>query len=992
MSAADSHFDWVNASAFIETQFPVAQVSAESYKERDAKQSQTLTGLGKWWGRKPLVLVRATVLGLLLPSTNNPEADRDVFLKLMTMDNKGLKKRRIKALPYKELLEAQPQEVQELFLENDRLRNDLNAEELEELDNLTWNTFTYTKKLEYCSRPEHTSNVNLNDWNFINSHLETTAKDLTELVHQLGLKRFGHTPRVGDSFCGGGSIPFESARIGCNVYASDLNPVAGLLTWGALNIVGGSEKSLQTFKAARQTIYDIADAQITTWGIEHNELGWRADAYLYCVEAIDPESGWRVPLAPSWVIGEKTKTIAHLEPDAPNKRYDIKIMSKASSAQMSKAKIGTVLKGAVVPPDGSQSTPIKVLRRDIQGGLRPWENNDLVPRSNDVFQERLYCIRWVETYYIEKDGKHELSKQKAEALSDFAELLDKGKLLRRTRRHYRAPDGADVAREQHVLELMQERFIDWQVKGFIPSRRIETGYNTEQPIRERGWTHWHHLFTPRQLLTIGLLSSLIGKDEIATETQKALLLLIGRCSDFNARLSRWHSNAANERVEQVFSNQALNTLYNFGSRTLLSLNTTWFGDFISNEVAGAPQVQLTDARAINHHCDYWITDPPYADAVNYEEISEFFSSWYDKHLERLFPNWYSDSKRALAVKGNDSGFRNSMVECYSRLAAQMPDNGAQVVMFTHQDAAVWADLSLILWAAGLRVTAAWCIATETDSALKSGNYVQGTVLLILRKRTQTEGAFLDEIIPRVETEVRKQLDSMTQLEDHSNPNFSDADYQLAAYAAALRVLTAQPIEEINPQQELRRERTKNEKSPVVQLIENAVRIACDHLVPQGLSKEAWKKLSGMERFYLKGLEVETHGETRVGAFQELARGFGATEYTTLYANNQANQARLQTASEFGSKQLNDRIDNDDFASSLLRHALFAIYSAVKAEDAKEGLNYLKTELPAYWAEREQLMLELEYLARLEKLPALTHWVDDAGMARVLLGAIRNDSV
>lgn len=42
---------------------PVAPVSAESYRERmaGAGSSQTLTGLGNWWGRKPLVLVRARV-------------------------------------------------------------------------------------------------------------------------------------------------------------------------------------------------------------------------------------------------------------------------------------------------------------------------------------------------------------------------------------------------------------------------------------------------------------------------------------------------------------------------------------------------------------------------------------------------------------------------------------------------------------------------------------------------------------------------------------------------------------------------------------------------------------------------------------------------------------------------------------------------------------------------------------------------------------------
>lgn len=65
--------------ALIERFFPVLPLSAESYKERMAGASQTLTGLGKWWGRKPLVLVRAVVLGVLLPVSDDPLRDREVF-------------------------------------------------------------------------------------------------------------------------------------------------------------------------------------------------------------------------------------------------------------------------------------------------------------------------------------------------------------------------------------------------------------------------------------------------------------------------------------------------------------------------------------------------------------------------------------------------------------------------------------------------------------------------------------------------------------------------------------------------------------------------------------------------------------------------------------------------------------------------------------------------------------------------------------------------
>ena len=81
-------------------------------------------------------------------------------------------------------------------------------------------------------------NVHDHIWDAVNAHLGTSAQSFPELVEQLGMMRFGHRPRVADTFCGSGQIPFEAARLGCDVYASDLNPVACMLTWGAFHIVG----------------------------------------------------------------------------------------------------------------------------------------------------------------------------------------------------------------------------------------------------------------------------------------------------------------------------------------------------------------------------------------------------------------------------------------------------------------------------------------------------------------------------------------------------------------------------------------------------------------------------------------------------------------------------------------------------------------------------------------------------------------------------------
>ncbi|RLB13182.1 MAG: hypothetical protein DRG82_16150, partial [Deltaproteobacteria bacterium] len=147
------------APCFMEHQFPVAKVSMESYKERKAVAGQTLTGLGKWWGRKPLVMVRAALLGLLLPATANPVRDREIFLKLMTMDPEGLRQRKDKPIPKSQLIDElakMPPSVRERFLDTGApkniplLRSDLSRQEKVELQRLVFERMPYSEKLRYC--------------------------------------------------------------------------------------------------------------------------------------------------------------------------------------------------------------------------------------------------------------------------------------------------------------------------------------------------------------------------------------------------------------------------------------------------------------------------------------------------------------------------------------------------------------------------------------------------------------------------------------------------------------------------------------------------------------------------------------------------------------------------------------------------------------------------------------------------------------------------
>jgi putative DNA methylase len=966
--------------SFIETQFPVSRVSKESYKERMANLGQTLTGLGKWWGRKPLVLVRAAILGVLMPVSDNPAKDREIFLKILTMDDEGLYLRKDKNITMKDLyFKLSPKEREKYFEMpmggSPKYLSTVTKEDKEHLQKLVFGRMSCDDKLRFCCRPEHINNLPESTWNEINEHLNTSATSFETLIKELGEKRYGHTPRIGDCFAGGGSIPFEAARLGCDVYASDLNPIAALLTWASLNIAGASDEEVEKLRKFQQAVYDNVDNQIKEWGIEHNEKGHRADSYLYCSETICPDCGYKVPLAPSWIIGRGTKTVAMLI-DNGKDGFDIDIIQGSSKEEIKEAdKKATVRRNNIYCPHCKKETSIVAIRgdrKDLDGntipGLRKWEKDEFVPREDDVFQERLYCIRYVEEY-VDEEGRL------------------------KTRRYYTTPTIKDLEREQKVIDLLLERFEEWQDKGYIPSAMIENGDKTDEPIRTRGWQYWHQLFNPRQLLSQGLLMKLTDKHAGGKKEKVIGLLGINKCCDWNSKLCIWNTGVGTEKAQNTFSNQALNTLFNYGCRTFKHLGNSWFFNINNYHIRNNSATDATDARNLKVGSDIWLTDPPYADAVNYHELTEFFLAW-DKHLlEEAFPDWYTDSKRVLAISGVGQSFNESMVEIYKNLNNHMPDNGTQVVMFTHQDVKVWSELAMILWASGLKVVSAWNISTETDaSGLKSGNYVSGTVLLTLKKQTLNNLAFPDELYDEIKDEVENMIDSMKDLDDKSEPDFNDADFLLASYAASLKVLTSyKEIDGIDIQYWLSQPRDSEEKNPIEELINKAVKIAHDYLIPEGFEKQHWRDLTTEERFFIRGLEVETNGDYRISSYQELARGFGVMNYDSLFAERRANATRLMTPSEFGMKGLN----TGGFGSTLLRHLLVAINETAKSGSTKEGRAYLKSiyrDGNTYWYKKPIIDELLGFISGLEHVGTMEHWKSHAYSAKLLKEALKNEGI
>lgn len=1007
-----------DAPSLIERIFPAQKIGVEAQKERKAGAGQTLTALGSYWkGRKPLILVRACILAALLPATEDAAADLALLEALLAIDDAGLARRRplvtpthiVDKLPDAELewsrhIEATGPNAgggesagesegngrttekrrsnkrawrwRKLDLSSVRGPTERKAErirveaEREDLKSRAFAAMSHSEKVSICKRPEEIESLRAPEDDLYaaalstaNARLGTNARTLPELVQQLGMARFGHAPVVGDPFAGGGSIPFEAARLGCRVVASDLNPVAAMLTWGALNIIGAAPEIRTRLAAEQRRVASVVDDEVTGLGIEHDSDGNRAKAFLYCVEVIDPQTGWRVPLAPSWVISQNRRTVARLVPDHRRKRFEILIETVTSEEAMTAAESGTFrdrhLVYRLAPTPGGEERewriPIARLRGDGEGPidangvrgnrLRLWDVRDVAPQEpiweaeakpvladsapgawqgGDVFLERLFCIQWMN-----------------------AADLKQGKLRPET--WFASPTTADLDRETRLRAFVEERIATWQRAGLVPDMRIEPGEKTDEPIRTRGWTHWHQLFTPRQLLLLATMKKAIAgvADPIAAS---ALCFDLTFMADRSARLSRWRLGFAGsattapsaDAVENVFYNQALNTLYVYGAKGLVMLQADQHEALSSFPLEGDGTVMTGDVTRLTRPSDLWVYDPPYADAVHYHEITEFFIAWLRRNPPGAFAQWTWDSLRPHAIQGSGAKFRADMVKALSAMSAVMPANGMHVCMFTHQDAKVWADLAEIVWSAGMQVTAAWYVSTEAENAFRSDGHVQGTVLLVLRKRAGQESAWTSDLVPELKYRVELQVTRLLALDaiavrDRGEHAFSSADIQMAGYAAALEVLTGYTkIDGEDMTRAALRPRDPGDVGIVGRMIELAVQTAAELLVPEGLDPALWQRLNNAsERFWLKMAEIEgkrpAGSSAKLDEYQTFAKAFRCTDWRPLMEVASANNARLRGAVAFGRAVM----EGHEFATGLVRPVLFAVRGLVQAAGAQQ---------------------------------------------------------
>ncbi len=507
--------------------------------------------------------------------------------------------------------------------------------------------------------------------------------------------------RVLDPFVGGGAVPWTCASLGVDFLASDLQPQSIFLTNASLQLGALSQDERQRLHGFLTLAYEEVQRRLHADGFTHDAGGRLMDMTLYHgrLRGVDCISSRRV-----------------------DHRSKLSIIDGAFCTTDDPHAGGTVKHGRVLV-DGE---PVRFdhLRGD---GLRPWDSEQVVGEQEE-WQEIPWAIR------VHEDGN----------------------------RIWVVPTKDDVLRDQALTHFVERSLAGWFDEGLIPESAIPPGVETDRLSRERGWTHWHHLFAPRQLLQLVRFQEVIRSRARNEEERLVGALALGRMLNWNSRLCMWNRHLA--KTEQTFANLALNPLSDFGVRSWPALKSAVLRK-IPGHGGRTREASIADARSPGPAFDLCITDPPYDDAVHYDELSSFFSVWHQDFLPDAIPGESLES----------GDFATGLQESFQNLRARMRAGGRIVLMFAQNASSSWTDLAHAVEAAGLFVRAVWPVDLEPRPGLKRGRF--GTLAVVVVLSIEEGPGAPDD--PRA-------MALAAGLHDDDDPDRRAANLQACAGACALR--------------------------------------------------------------------------------------------------------------------------------------------------------------------------------------------------------------
>ena len=717
-----------------EVDFPIALVSRHAAQEKSIRHGHPST-LHLWWARRPLASCRAMLLGLLWPDPCDAYCP----------------------VEFKE-------EARRLLPQVPNCNPGTTDEELRKA------------LLHFIG--------DFANWKLAsNSTYLSVSRALVKAAHG------EEPPLVVDPFAGGGSIPLEALRLGCETFASDLNPVACLILKVMLeDIPRHGAKLAEDLRQAGKEIQEKLSQELRDFYPEDPD-GAKPIAYLWArtVRCEAPNCGAEIPLMRSFWLCKKANRkralrhhIEHASGTSPRVRFEIfepKSDGQVVNGTVARAKATCLCCEAVLPPER--------------------------------VREQLAAQRGGADVIFDKQGN-----RTGGARMTAVVTLKSG----HAGRHYRLPTNADYDAVSKAQKQITDMLEECEYSGKddlspIPDEPLPPIGTLGFRIQRYGMVEWGDLFAARQKLTLIELGQSV-RERSHTHLGDIVAFGVSKQSDFNSSLSRWANHM--EKSVATFGRHALPILWDWGEVVPFANASGGFDvaiDWIANaaetiatSVNNTGHVQLTDATQHSlpdQSTDILFTDPPYYDAIPYSDLSDFFLVWLkrtlpdnpllrdpfdsDNLLSPKTPEVVQDETKQADGRTKDrKWFEETMAKAFTEGRRVLIEEGIGSVVFAHKTTDGWEALLSGMICGGWTITGSWPIATEKPDRMRAMDSAALATSIHLICRPRTENAPIGDWADVLRELPNRVADWMERLQSEG---IRGADLVFACIGPALEIFS-----------------------------------------------------------------------------------------------------------------------------------------------------------------------------------------------------------
>ena len=608
-------------------------------------------------------------------------------------------------------------------------------------------------------------------------------------------------PKILDPFGGGGAIPLECMRLGCETYSNDYNPVAYMIqkctleyplkygrVSGGTNV--GDSKLIKDIQKWSKWVEDEAYNDLKEF--YPNTKNAAPSEYLWArtIPCMNPKCGATIPVLTSYLLDKKNNI--SMCPVIKGKKITFKVVGD---------KYGDVPLNHDI---SGNSTGNYVTCQQCHNTIKPKDTNLLLQQN---LNEQMIIV-------VERPnkGKKTFAVPTTKDFKAYAACREKLVEVRQ------------IFIEKHGIDPIPTEPIEMPNGQEYESNGVYWAFNRMSLI---GYTKYNHLYNDRQQLALIILLDKI-KDvytKIYNENKEYaeciisyLCVMVDKLTARFSRMAIWRStscstdhNLSGSTIKKVVWYSEVNPFdKRAGIQGKIRAMNGGIKQVINADCQPIKNITISSATKLEYPNDYFdavFTDPPYYDFVAYADFSDYFYVWMKRGIGNVFPNVFKTrlspkrqelvandkllignkqniiSKEDLNLK-NKQCYEDGMSEAISEMYRVIKPDGIITLVYTHSSLDGWETLIKAIKRSGFVVTAAWPLSTETASRMsaQSKASIQSSIYMVGRKWERENIGFYTD----VKTDMFNNLKIKLQ---EFGGTLNKTDYFIAAIGFALEWFT-----------------------------------------------------------------------------------------------------------------------------------------------------------------------------------------------------------